>query len=40
VSAWLLKKTNEFETGTVDYYSREAAVAAGAPELAPRLLLE
>jgi hypothetical protein len=40
VSAWLVRKTREFETGTVDYYSREAAVAAGFPELAPRLILE
>jgi hypothetical protein len=39
VAAWLIRKTREFETGTVEYYSREAAAAAGMPELAPRLIL-
>lgn len=37
---WLLKKIDEDENGTVDYYSREGAAAAGNPALGPRLLIE
>ncbi|MGB4259854.1 MAG: thrombospondin type 3 repeat-containing protein [Phycisphaerae bacterium] len=37
---WLIKREEEDRGGTVDYYSREGAAAAGNPTLAPRLILE
>jgi Beta-propeller repeat/Domain of unknown function (DUF5122) beta-propeller len=39
-SAWLIKKTVESQPGRVSYFSREGADDAGAPDLAPRLILE
>jgi hypothetical protein len=39
-TAWLVKKTNERLTGKVWYYSREGAVDAWDPAVAPQLMLE
>ncbi|HEX7330065.1 MAG TPA: cadherin-like domain-containing protein [Pyrinomonadaceae bacterium] len=36
---WLIRKQNEGQNGQVRYYSREGALLAGNPNLAPRLVL-
>ena len=37
---WLIKKELEGQSGQVEYFSREAALAAGNIDLGPRLILE
>ena len=37
---WLIKKENEGQNGTVEYHSRESALAQADPSLAPKLVLE
>jgi hypothetical protein len=37
---WLIKKAEERTSGSVSFYSREGAAAAGNPGFAPRLVLE
>lgn len=37
---WLIKKAKERSSGSVSFYSKEGAAAAGNPGLAPRLVLE
>jgi uncharacterized delta-60 repeat protein len=39
-SAWLIKKRDERQSGRVNYYSREGAVAVGNVDLGPRLMLK
>jgi len=39
-NGWLIKKDREITPGTVEYYSREGAAAAGNPSLGPRLIIE
>ena len=39
-TGWIIKKTNEGQTGKVFYYSREGATELSDPTLAPQLFLE